>query len=53
MLLPGGDGKIVLVGDSSSGRDPHYIRDHIDVEALVGVPKSTVAETGIGVTFRP
>ena len=26
---------------------------HIDVEARVGVPKSTIAETGIGVTSRP
>ena len=26
---------------------------HIDVEAHVGVPKSTIAETGIGVTSRP
>ena len=26
---------------------------HIDVEARVGVPKSTIAETGMGVTSRP
>ena len=26
---------------------------HIDVEARVGVPKSTIAVTGIGVTSRP
>ena len=29
------------------------IWNHIDVEAHVGVPKSTMAETGIGVTSRP
>ena len=27
--------------------------DHINVEARVGVPKSTIAETGIGVTSGP
>ena len=25
---------------------------HIDVEACIGVPKSTIAETGIGVIYR-
>ena len=31
---------------------PHNLY-HIDVEAGVGVPKSTIAETGMGVTSRP
>ena len=40
---------------------PVYLQDllpservyHINVEARVGVPKSTIAETGMGVTSRP
>ena len=31
----------------------NYLAGHIDVEARVGVPKSTIAETGMGVTSRP
>ena len=42
-----------LYGQAQINFDASTFTPHIDVEARVGVPKSTIAETGMGVTSRP